>query len=733
MKKSIISFFIGLMGFGFLASSCEDMLTPDLERYTTQFSGTDTVNFYMGIMRNLQQVTEQNILLGELRGDLITTTDFTTDSIDKIANFQNPENGDCQLLNRAAYYKVINQCNFYLDRVDTISTNNNHHFMYRETAQVLLVRAWTYMQLVQNYGRVPFITKPVVTSTTGWEKNPEAWATPENLVDLLKDDLERAQYYCKVEGYPNYSNVASLNTGSKTIDHRLMNFDADVVTADLYLLRGASTADFEKAAEHYFNFLYKEPRVNTTAGGQVAAIEQTSPTSKDYYIESSRWKGDPNNDGSYTFGSHEIVTGVPSAANSHFGLVLTRIPNICGFDIHSTNYTSTSEDSEGNENSSTSGSVSITSNYKVRQIAPSASYIALNRAQSAVVYDKDEGAPIYFDAQDGRLNASAPLMDVTGLDENTMRFITKFGNGNVDGRSGKVRYCYFRFMLPLYRYRTIMMHYAEALNRAGFPHHAFAVLSSGLDAQSYPEYLGIVNTDTIVETKTLHAKHVFARSNIYNPEVSEFSEDELVRAMSKPWIKGITEYSTSRSQAGIHAAGCGNNYVAKKEGNNTTVYKDSIYNYAYQVAKRLNEEDQRLGKAAARRTVKMYEGEGEDGEGEGGEGEGGDDPIDVSDFEVVIPEPAAVDPDEMRAVELILADEYALETAFEGQRYFDLMRIARHLNHAEGGNYGTEWMAWKIARRNLGLKPYEEPTQKDATIYNYLLDEQNWYLQNPKY
>ena len=46
--KSIFSLLIFLMGLGMTTTSCEDMLTPDLNRYTENFSGTDTVYFYNG-------------------------------------------------------------------------------------------------------------------------------------------------------------------------------------------------------------------------------------------------------------------------------------------------------------------------------------------------------------------------------------------------------------------------------------------------------------------------------------------------------------------------------------------------------------------------------------------------------------------------------------------------------------------------------------------------------------
>ena len=169
--KSILSLFIFLLGFGVSTTSCEDMLTPDMDRYSENFSGNDTVYFYLGILRNVQDMVEQNELLGDMRSDLVTTTSYSSDSIADIINYeQNLQDGDNGLLNRAAYYKVINQCNFYLAKVDTSAIKNNIYYMRKEYAQVVAIRAWTYLQLVQTYGEVPFITKPVDNANTGWEK-----------------------------------------------------------------------------------------------------------------------------------------------------------------------------------------------------------------------------------------------------------------------------------------------------------------------------------------------------------------------------------------------------------------------------------------------------------------------------------------------------------------------------------------------------------------------------------
>jgi hypothetical protein len=71
--------------------------------------------------------------------------------------------------------------------------------------------------------------------------------------------------------------------------------------------------------------------------------------------------------------------------------------------------------------------------------------------------------------------------------------------------------------------------------------------------------------------------------------------------------------------------------------------------------------------------------------------------------------------DTINAVEDLLCDEMALELAFEGNRFGDLTRMARHKNRDAlyGANFGSVWLARKLA--------YKNPTVS-------LLDEKNWYL-----
>ena len=71
--------------------------------------------------------------------------------------------------------------------------------------------------------------------------------------------------------------------------------------------------------------------------------------------------------------------------------------------------------------------------------------------------------------------------------------------------------------------------------------------------------------------------------------------------------------------------------------------------------------------------------------------------------------------DSINAMEDIICDEMAMELAFEGNRFADLTRIAKHKNADPlyGSNYGSLWLARKLAYKN----PVKDLTQ-----------EINWYL-----
>ena len=704
-NKSIISLLVFLMSFGLATTSCEDMLTPDMDRNVENFTGRDTVNFYLGILSNVQEMIENNVILGEVRGDLCEPTDYVSDTISAVANFIPTEDAENGLLNRAAYYKVINQCNYYLARVDTMAQKNNIYYMRKEYAQVQAIRAWTYMQLVQNYGTVPFITRPVENAGTGWESNsPEGTVNADNLLDkLLENNLMRAYEYERLLGLPNYG---TFKTGAVDIPHKLTLFPTALVLGDLYLLRGASTSDYERAAAFYYDYLEDAGAIpNGNAGLRVFYNGEdktyTPNENGDWVMPTLNYNGD-------------LITLVPSAANASIGKTLTRVAQIYGFDPHS----STSSTDQGDAGIALSGQISVQVNYKNRQIAPTPSYINLCKNQIYALQESETKIEYPANLGDCRIDGTIKYMREDGQ---RRAFIQKFCPRAMSSESYLSGFT-FRYNMPVYRKRQIYLRFAEAINRAGFPRHAFAILRNGLQAKKMPaiRYDSVQYDDVNKTFKKVPYLRIVADGTGY------IGIDEMRRALDHPDFLDFTDDAKWNSQ-GIHAFGTG-------EHNDL----DTLYTYDRIVGERMAQEALRAGapaEAAQRLRYSLLE---ESNTPTTGEGEGQPTEPDRSDYTELPADDPQVPTDlaqQINAVETLIADEMALETAYEGWRYYDLMRIARHKNADNwgAGVSGTQWMAWLISRRSLDLKPYENPTQYDATLFGKLSDPNNWFLQSPIY
>lgn len=759
--KSIIGFLLFLLAFGLGATSCEDMLTPDMTNASDADRRIeDTVFNYLGIMRSMQQVAEQNVILGEARGDLVTTTSYTSDSIDRIANFRQPVDGENLLLNRAAYYNVINHCNFYLAAVDSTKVLNYNYLMKKEVAQVILIRAWAYMQLVQNYGRVPFITVPVTSAGTGWETDPaEGWvslaAGEENLLNRLYDtptgELWRAYEYERVEGLPNYGSY--YYDGQNVVSSKLTFFHADIIMAELYLLCAQTRADYEKAAEYYYryftNFSGQKNCYGYITNSRAFYSENLYGGRRTYSVSADSWVNALYTGGYTNTSTANAVTFVPSAASTNFGLVLKRIPEIYGFELSSSTSTSIREqDDAANDYVADVGAVNVQgTNYKKRQLAPSEGYISLNEAQPfAISDDRSTEDVMKFpeDIGDARLAGAAPLFRT---EEGRLRFVQKFCPGRISGEGLSSGGNAFRYCIPLYTTVQLYLHFAEAINRAGFPRYAFAILHDGLNynympdnsvVQSTGQVAGLkyelVSEDEETHTRTFRTVIDSVSSNVNLSKGTKganyISPYELVASSTKSWLD-FSDNAYWNNILGIHEMGCG-----------LATHGNTEFTYENVVEQRIADEALRSGLTiaqAASYARRMMDGDDTTGDDPAGEGTTGDDetpevvwdsvylPIDVPTDEMLAAQ--------INAVETLIADEAALALSFEGFRYYDLMRMARHKNLDSylAPDYGSRWMAWLIARRNLSLKPYEQPANTgDGSIYNLLsAGEVNWYLASP--
>lgn len=784
-NKSIITILSLCLGLSLATTSCQDMLSSDSDRHSYTVAG-DTLYSYWGILNALQNIGERYVILGECRGDLIDGGQFTTDSVKALLTFglnddvENFKDGANRYLKVSDYYRVINSCNAYLAQMDTIMEKpTGDRYMLREYAQVEAIRAWTYMQLVVNYGDVPFYTHPILSTNEINSFNAahvDNRVTAATLWQKLEKNLKRAYEIEEQYGYPQYGKY-----GFKTdVCHSTKAmFPNALVLADIYLMGDK----FPEAAKYYYEFLDGQYGGALPKGYFSTAFQELGKDAPDVVNNGYPW----NETGATSKGA-ESITAIPSSVNSLWGVVQRGVNDLYGFEATIRQSTSSSD-------STTTANIYLTRNWE-RQLGPSAGYDKLAKSQEYEIYQVDDFNNIEENAQLVVLEGIGDARAIAGKYGNG--YISRYESGDyfVD-RIETERYIMkqnpfgaFSTVFPMvYRKSMVWLRFAEALNRAGYPGHAFAILKNGLvnnsrwmpsqesdfaamtyrihyehtgnkfddegnivlDAEGNPEMVTVIlpedwetndkclitgedynreqfDKDTAEFVKNIKeqyaAQYTVHFDSVDNPEhfiVKEkvelanflptntrivcdyISRDEWKKSgelwldfnktqfdgsedLPVYWIKDWPLTSETRPSnnayprtkdetvsRGIHQKGCG--MLRYDE-------KNSRYNFVDQVNRKLVA----AGKQPMNK-VDMYKD-------------------DITENEKVI-----------EAVEELILDEAALELAFEGNRFFDLMRVAKR----RGANAG-QFMADKIKARGEGTEWADR-----------LIDEKNWYLPLPDY
>ncbi len=696
-KKSIFSLLLLLSGTMVVSTSCSDMLTPDLERYV-ETNAQDSIYSYLGILKSVQKIAERNVILGEARGDLVASTTYTSDSVSHVLNFDDVRDGDNGFLRCADYYNVINQCNFYLHNADTAEVKDNVKYLQKEWAQVQAVRAWTYLQLVNNYGSVPFFTDPVESTSDGQAVIKSGKViNKDNIADLLIEaGLDRAYELQLEHGYPNYG---SYYNGSTNIPSVSCFFSVPLVTADVYLMQN----NYDKAADMFYKFMRLDHNGSTRySSDKISFYENITQEGKRYVPQASGWSSIFSE---YSRGNaNDLVTLIPSASSKSQGEVLTQIQNVYGFKTSSSG-------------SNSNGSISISAQEEYRQLQPSQNYIDLNENQVYCNYTTSGGVDLqeFYNVGDGRIYGSAPL---TRIDGEEFRFIAKRTpirglNYNFSNRRTYAAGYESYYAVQVYRKSLVVLRYAEAINRAGFPQHAFAFLKEGIASDNFPtlRYKDSVDIKTVIDSTdidnikidTISIDTIKDVPYISAPEATAggayyISLNEMVNAAQKTYLD-FTDSKfnfTADGVIGIHGHGCGE----------TRGYRDTLFTYDLCVAQKI---------AAARADA---EGQNEEWEKQLS------DSLNKVGIDNAVAAGTITKSEVIEAVEDLIIDELALETAFEGNRYYDLLRFA---NHKGNGSIDNTWLAKKIASRG-----YAPRKGYDATLYNRLVGGTRWYLPLPE-
>lgn len=265
MKARHIITAAALMIFGSSLSSCEDMLKTETESYVdydglTTYNANDSLYSAMGVVGQLQKLGERYVILGELRGDLVEVPASAPLDLQTIASFE--ASADNAYSSRRDYYSVINNCNIALNRLDTLITEHNRAVLLPEYVSIRSMRDWTYLQLGLTYGKAiwidekDFARKGLSSLDNAGAQYPTVQL--DDLIDRLIADLTPFAAHETA----SYGNIDSHNSAHFFISPMLL-------LADLNLYRN----NYVAAATLYHSYMM---RANLTARQDYGNIWETA-------------------------------------------------------------------------------------------------------------------------------------------------------------------------------------------------------------------------------------------------------------------------------------------------------------------------------------------------------------------------------------------------------------------------------------------------------------------------
>ena len=418
-------------------TGCEDMFETDSDRQIFDPAldqKTDSMFYTLGILKGLQQVADQYVLTGEMRGDLVATNAYTEADLLDLADFSADVTNKYD--SAYLYYRVINNCNYYIAHRDTTLLTGSRKVAIPEYVEALAVRAWAYMQLAKTYGEVPFYTDPLVSIGDANR------TLPTKDLQGICDELSPEMMKYSGTPVPTYGNIDDGK--GKTITSSKAMLPVDAVLGDLFL----ETHQYELAARYYFNYILMNKLVIHQAYLYPDDFRQIDRETLPKDIELYRNANDENRfDWSNIFSMsnpQDIVTYIPLASNKFRGEV-TELPRYFGYDFYNTNVTSTND------------------RYLVeRQIDASKTYTQLNK-QQLWYYMPATATDIVKTLELGDMRQYVTMKQIS-KEDSLFSVMTKFFSANV----------------PIYRTATIYLRLAEALNRMEQPEAAFAILKDGI-------------------------------------------------------------------------------------------------------------------------------------------------------------------------------------------------------------------------------------------------------------
>ncbi len=407
--------------------SCSDMLDTSSELVEFQEDNTlnhttDSVYSVLGIVNRMQLLADRIVLLGEVRSDLVQTTESANADLKRLSAF---DFSQANKYNQVSdYYAVINNCNYYLAHVDTALQRRGRQLFKYEYAAVKAFRAWTYLELVKNYGRVPLVTEPVMSEREAINAAESKLAGITEVCNYFIQDL---MPYALVD-LPQYGAIGDFTSSYFFIPMRAL-------LGDLCLWAGR----YEEAARWYNSYLNdRDEPVEMSVANR---IHWTSVT------EFQRPQDAYN-----TTGVSEYLSFIPMEDRVFDGIV-SDLPNV---------FNSTRENNYYNQ---------LTITPAMRRLSASQIYCMEYKTETSTdtVYAPREGFADDIYVGDLRLASNYSQTSMGGQDAYSEYSTIRQNISKI--RSSQV---------ITYRTSMVYLRYAEALCRAGLPQSAMCVLKYGM-------------------------------------------------------------------------------------------------------------------------------------------------------------------------------------------------------------------------------------------------------------
>lgn len=232
--------------FALLFCACIDTELESVVEYKNHYNTIpDADNAILGLYGAFMKLAEQTIVLGELRADLMDVTTRASIDLQEInTNSPSKENKYADMTN---YYSIIQNCNDIMSGFDDMLAR--HKMTSDEYAErysdVVAIRCWTYLQLGMYFGKIVYVTDPAVSVEDAMQLEKQDKIGLDELLPRLIDCMESVP---TLENYQNCSLVKYKLDG-----YELKNFfiNKHLLLGDLYLWNN----NYLQAATQYRKFL----------------------------------------------------------------------------------------------------------------------------------------------------------------------------------------------------------------------------------------------------------------------------------------------------------------------------------------------------------------------------------------------------------------------------------------------------------------------------------------------